>query len=99
MDCKEGIPINKYPLLDGKNYATWIIIMRIYLQALGFGIWELVTKGYIGKVAKESSENNEKIIEVILSGLPNSMIVKVMKCTTNKQIWDKLKNIYEERVN
>jgi hypothetical protein len=71
--------------------------MMIYLWDLGFNIWESVTTGYIDKVGKESSENNEKEIEVILSCLLDSDIVKVMKCPIAKHIWDKLQNIYEER--
>jgi hypothetical protein len=97
MDCKEGLPTNRAPLFDGTNYETWIIRMRIYLQALGFGMWESIPTGYTDKDEKESSENNEKSMEVILSGLLDYEIVKVMKFTTTKQICDKLQNIYEER--
>jgi hypothetical protein len=68
-----------------------------YLKALGFGIWESVKTGYTDDVRKDSSENNEKEIDVILSVLSYSNIFKVMKCTSAKQIWDKIQNIYEER--
>ena len=71
--------------------------MKKYLKALGFGIWESIKIGYTDYVGKESRENNEKEIKVILSGLQDSNIVKLMKCTIDKQIWDKLQNIYEER--
>jgi hypothetical protein len=97
MDCKEGLPTNRAPLFDGTNYASWSIRMKTYLKALGFGIWESVKTGYTDDVGKESSENNEKAIDVILSGLSDYEIVKVMKCTSTKHIWDKLQNIYEER--
>jgi hypothetical protein len=97
MDCKEGLPINRVPLFDGTNYASWSIRMKTYLKALRFGILESVTTGYTDEVGKESSENNSKAINVILSGLLYSEIVKVMKCTSTKKIWDKLQNIYEER--
>jgi hypothetical protein len=81
MDCKECIPINKAPLFDGKNYASWSIIMKTYLMALGFGIWESVRMGYIDEVVKKSREYNEKTIDVILSGLADFEIVKLMQCT------------------
>jgi hypothetical protein len=97
MDYKEGIPTNSAPLFDGTNYETWSIRMRIYLQALGFGIWKSIKIGYTNKVGKESCEKNEKAIEIILNVLPYYEIVKVMECTKDKQIWDKLQNIYEER--
>jgi hypothetical protein len=53
MDCKEGLPINIAPLFDGTNYAPWSIIMKTYLMALRFGIWESVTTGYTNEVGKE----------------------------------------------
>jgi hypothetical protein len=99
MDCKEGLPINKAHLFDGKNYASLSIIMKKYLKVLGFDIWELVTTGYTNEVGKESSENNEKEIDLILSGLLDYDTFKVIKCTLAKQILDKLKNVYEERSN
>jgi hypothetical protein len=34
-------------------------------------------------------------MNVILNGLVNSVYVKVMHCDSAKEIWDKLKNIYE----
>jgi len=58
--------------------------MKVYLKALGFGIWKSVTTGYTNEVGKESSENNAKVIDVILSGLPDSKTVKVMKCKSTK---------------
>jgi hypothetical protein len=97
MDCKEGISTKKSPLFNGANYATWIIKIRIYFQALGFGIWESITTGYTDKDEKESCENNEKTIEVILSGLSDYDIVKVMKCKPTKSIWDKTQNIIMKR--
>jgi hypothetical protein len=97
MDCKEGLPINKVPLFDGTKYASWTIIMKTYLRALGFDIWESITIGYTNEDGKESSETNVKSIDVILSGLSDYETFKVMKCTTTKHIWNKLQNIYEER--
>jgi hypothetical protein len=97
MDCKEDLPINIDPLFNGTNYASWSIRMKIYLKDLGFGIWESITTSYTDEFGKDSSERNAKTIDAILSGLSNSKFVKVMKCTSVKQIWDKLQNIYEER--
>jgi len=67
--------------------------MKTYFKALGFDIWESVTTGYTNEVGKESSENNAKAKDVILSGLSDSQIVKVMKCTSAKHICDKIQNI------
>ena len=40
-------------------------------------------------------EDNSKAMNVILSGLTKIVFVKVMHCETAKEIWDKLRNIYE----
>ena len=34
-------------------------------------------------------------MNAILSSMAKTMFVKVMHCETTKEIWDKLKNIYE----
>ena len=60
MDCKEGLPTNRVLLFNGTNYASWSIVMKTYLMALGFGIWESITTGYIDEARKGSSENNAK---------------------------------------
>jgi hypothetical protein len=99
MDSKDGLPKNIAPLFDGANYASWTIRMHTYLMALGFGISGSVTTGYTNEVVKESSEHNAKTLDAILSGLLDSNTINIMQCTSIKQIWDKLQNIYEERSN
>jgi hypothetical protein len=71
--------------------------MNMYLKSLGFGILELVTTCYTAEARKDSSESYAKEIDVMLSGLSDSVKVKVMKCTSGKQIWDKIQKNYEER--
>ena len=44
---------------------------------------------------KKNYEDNSKAMNVILSGLTEVVFVKVMHCETAKEIWDKLRNIYE----
>ena len=40
-------------------------------------------------------EDNSKAMNAILSCLTETIFVKVVHCETMKEIWDKLKNIYE----
>ena len=40
-------------------------------------------------------EDNSKEMNAILSGLTKTVFVKFMHYETTKEIWDKLKNIYE----
>jgi hypothetical protein len=49
----------------------------------------------IDNIGKKIYEDNSKEMNAILSGLDEIVFVKVMHCETVKEIWDKLKNIYE----
>ena len=49
----------------------------------------------IDNARKKLYEDNSKETNAILSGLVETIFVKVMHCETAKEIWDKLKNIYE----
>jgi hypothetical protein len=98
MDCTK----NGTPMFDGQNYAFWSRRMKTFLQAQGFDVWQAVVNGYkapasppIDKDEKKLCENNLKATNVILSGLVNSIYVKVMHCDSAKEIWDKLQNVYE----
>ena len=90
------------PLFDGLNYAFWNVRMRVYLQAQGVDVWKAVVNRYnvpatppIDNTGKKLYEDNSKEMNAILSGLTETIFVKVMHCETAKEIWDKLKNIYE----
>lgn len=43
----------------------------------------------------KASEHNTKAMNFILCGLSELDFVKVMHCESKKEIWDKIKNIYE----
>ena len=90
------------PLFDGLNYAFWSVRMRVYLQAQGDKVQKEVLSRYnvptnppINTHGKKLYEDNSKAMNAILSGLTETIFVKVMHCKTAKEIWDKLKNIYE----
>jgi hypothetical protein len=98
MECTK----NGMPMFDGQNYAFWNRRMKTFLQAHGFDVWKAVVDGYkapatppTDKDGKKLSENNLKAKNVILSGLVDSVYVKVMHCDSAKDIWDKLQNVYE----
>jgi hypothetical protein len=40
-------------------------------------------------------ENNSKAINVLLNSLNDTVFTKVTHCKSAKEIWDKLRNIYE----
>ena len=76
--------------------------MRVFLQDQGAKVWKVVVSKYIvlanpptNNQGKKSYEDNSKEMNAILSGLTKTIFVNVMHCETAKEIWDKLKNIYE----
>ena len=48
-----------------------------------------------GTIERRLVECNAKAMYVIQGGLVGSKFVKLMHCTSSKEIWDKLKNVYE----
>jgi hypothetical protein len=90
------------PLFNGLNYAFWSVRMRVYLQAQTTDVWKVVPNRYDISAnpptyahLKKIYEDISKAMNAILSGLTETIFVKVMHCETMKEIWDKLKNIYE----
>ena len=76
--------------------------MKCHLMSLGWKVWAATEKEF--KIAEniptnilevEQYEGNTKALNSILSGLTNSVFVKVMSFKTGKQAWYKLKIVYE----
>jgi len=77
--------------------------MRVFLQAHGFDIWNLVVSGYTApkkppKTAtqKELKMNKKLAMDVMLDGLSDSIKVKVGQYSSTKEIWDKIHNFYSK---
>jgi hypothetical protein len=93
---------NGIPQFDGQKYAFWSISMNTYIQAQGFQVWKSIVDGYTTPAvpptndkAVKLSENNSKAITALLNGLSDTVFTKVAHCKSTKDIWDKLRNIYE----
>jgi hypothetical protein len=76
--------------------------MNTYIQAQGFQVWQSIVDGYTTPVvpptndkAVKLGENNSKAKNAILNGLSDTVFTKVAHCKSTKEIWDKLRNIYE----
>ena len=76
--------------------------MRVFFQAQGVDVWKAVVNRHnvpatppIDSTGKKLYEDNSKAMNTILSGLAEIVFVKIMHCETVKEIWDKLKSIYE----
>ena len=102
MDKKLEFTKHGLPLFDGQNYAFWSMRMKLFLHTQGVDVWQAVLNDYnvpatipVDSVGKRLYENNSKAMYAILGGLAASEFVKVMHCASAKEIWDKLKNVYE----
>jgi hypothetical protein len=76
--------------------------VKNYRTSLGVDICYLVVNGYVIPKNAPTDPNeknlmscNSKGIHVILGALEPTIASKVMGCKTAKEVWDKLKSIYE----
>ena len=76
--------------------------MKAYIQAQRFQFWQSIVDGYIAPVvpptndkALKLGQNNSKEKNALLNGLSETIFTKVAHCKSAKEIWDKLRNIYE----
>jgi chromosome segregation ATPase len=98
---------NGVPMFNGQNgfkYEMWSRRMKVFLQTQGHYIWLSVVTGYDGskreKTAskKELKKNNKIEMDFISEGLPNPVREKVGKCSSAKELWDKLHDIYSSPI-
>jgi hypothetical protein len=91
------------PQFDGQNglsYEMWRNKMKVFLGAQGYDVWYSVVTGYIGSkkpktATKKELKRNKKIaMDFILEGLPYPVKDKVGQCSSTKELWDKLHNLY-----
>ncbi len=76
--------------------------MKLFLQTQGVYVWQVVLNGYnvpttlpTYVVGKKLYERNSNSMYVILGDLAGSEFDRVMHSVSAKEIWDKLKNVYE----
>jgi hypothetical protein len=101
MDDHEHIS-NRIQNFDGINYAYWSGRLKTYLTTLGVDIWYSVVNGYVIPNTAPTDPNEKKLMScnskdrhVILAALAQTIASKVMGYNTAKEVWDKLKSIYE----
>ena len=90
------------PKFDGFDFILWKRRMQSYLGSLGYDVWVSVLNGYtepeggpVDSEAKKAYCYNQKAVNAIFSALDKSMMAKVMDCDSAKDIWGRLKSIYE----
>jgi myosin heavy subunit len=103
MDYSE----NGVPMFNGQNgfkYEMWSRRTEVFLQAQGNYIWLSVVTGYDSSkraktaTKKELKKNNKIAMDFIWEGLPKPVREKVGKCSSAKELWDKLHDIYSSPI-
>jgi hypothetical protein len=69
---------------------------------MGFEIWSSIVHGYTTPIVSSTIDkevkighNNSKATNALLNGLGELVFTKVLHCKSIKEIWDKLRNMYE----
>jgi uncharacterized lipoprotein YehR (DUF1307 family) len=101
MDDHEQIS-NGIQKFDGINYAYWSDRVKTFLTTLGVDIGYSVVNGYVIQNNAPTDPNEKKLMScnskdrhVILAALAPTIARKVMAYNTAKEVWEKLKSIYE----
>ena len=99
MDYSEnGVPMFKSH--NGFKYEMWSRRTKVFLQEQGHYIWLSVVIGYDSSkraktaAKKELRKNNKIEMDLMWEGLPNLVRENVGKCSSFKELWDKLHDIY-----
>jgi hypothetical protein len=101
MDDHEHIS-NGIQRFYGRNYAYWSDRVKTYLTSLGVDIWYSVVNGHVIPNNAPTDPNEKKLMScnsksrhVIIGALAPTISRKLMGSSTSKEVWDKLKSIYE----
>lgn len=91
------------PVLDGKNYFSWIIKIESYMRAQD--LWYTVEEEDLPVPGEDATEdklryknhtiNKHKAVSLLHDALTESMFTKIANCNTPKKIFDRLKAIHE----
>lgn len=97
----------RLPILDGPNYAYWMMCMRTYMKFLDIGIWEAyqtpmkaadahVTiskpKSMLSLEEKTVAFNDEKSLNDIFSWIGRHKVRLVQNFASTKEAWDILQS-------
>ncbi|KAL4277840.1 hypothetical protein GQ457_03G007940 [Hibiscus cannabinus] len=100
---EEGRSISCPLLFEGDAYSQWSNVMKYFILAQDFELWEIIEEGYIEapkKKKKQRSENdtkaklNSRAMHILLCGLNEEVSKKVSTCKRAKEMWEKLERLY-----
>ena len=86
-------------MLDETNYTEWSIRMQVSLKAARFDVWKSIATDYTAPkevntfTQKDARKNNSMAMETILEGLTDSTKEKIGKCSSAKELWQKVEKL------
>ena len=85
---------DEVPILDEKNYSTWIIEMRVHLKEMGVNIWKVAIGGSVSlknkskfAAQRKGKKNGALDLKTILSGLSSPIKESMRQSTSAKDLW------------
>lgn len=100
MTNQEGNFSNKFPMFARTNYAFQKVRMRNYIMSLGVAVWDVMMNGCKNADVLVNIDDtlkfsyNAKAMNTILSRLPKYQFVKCIYYDIDKEIWDKMMDLY-----
>ena len=101
---KEGHSTQRPPLFDGSNYNYWKCRMRIYLQSIGYELWNIMEKEIVKPtthfdectlVEKTKANLDSKAINALFCAMDKNEFNRVSTSTSAFSIWHTLEVTHE----
>jgi hypothetical protein len=93
------------PLFNGTDYFSWRENMKQFLKSKGSEVWnsvvskpwDLTTSKNLSKITiqRRARKNNEVALKILLNGLSDTVKTRIGLCTSAKDLWMKLENMYQ----
>jgi hypothetical protein len=93
------------PLFDGTYYSSWRENMKQYLKSRGSEVWnsvvskpwDLTTSKNLSKITiqRKARKKNEVALKILLNGLSDIVKESIGLCTSAKDLWLKLEEMYQ----
>ena len=92
---EEGYNITMPPKLTNFDFSQWKARMRIFIMAQDVELWEMVLDG-LEVMDEESLQMNARAMNLIYNALDSDQFKLISKCSTAKETWERLEDLYGE---
>ena len=92
------------PLFDETNYVYWKVRMKVFLQALGEQVWQVVEVGWIkpkealvdwDEATIIEANFNSRALNALFCGVTNEEFKKISSTEIAKEVWTILETTYK----